>query len=63
MIILTPIIIWPVFTRKKMMRPEVLLYLKNAIRFNPEVRKWAENDSDLKVLADLPEFKKLLEKK
>ena len=40
-----------------------LSYLKNAIGFNPQVRKWAENDSDLKVLADLPEFKKLLEKK
>lgn len=40
-----------------------LAYLKNAIRFNPEVRKWAGNDNDLKVLADLPEFKKLLENK
>jgi len=39
-----------------------LSYLKNAIRFNPQVRNWAVNDSDLKVLADLPEFKKLLEK-
>jgi tetratricopeptide (TPR) repeat protein len=39
-----------------------LLYLKNAIRYNPEVRHWAENDGDLKTLADLPEFKKLLEK-
>ena len=39
-----------------------LLYLKNAIRFNPEVRKWAKNDGDLKALANLPEFKKLLEK-
>jgi tetratricopeptide (TPR) repeat protein len=38
-------------------------YLKNAIGFNPEVRKWAQNDNDLKVLADLPEFKKLLENK
>jgi tetratricopeptide (TPR) repeat protein len=42
--------------------PRSLLYLKNAIRFNPEVRKWAKNDGDLKVLANLPEFKKLLEK-
>jgi len=40
-----------------------LFYLKNAVRFNPEVRKWAENDGDLRVMADLPEFKKLLEKK
>jgi tetratricopeptide (TPR) repeat protein len=39
-----------------------LLYLKNAIRYNPEVRHWAENDGDLKTMADLPEFKKLLEK-
>lgn len=40
-----------------------LSYLKNAIRFNPRVRQWVENDNDLKVLADLPEFKKLMEKK
>jgi tetratricopeptide (TPR) repeat protein len=39
-----------------------LFYLKNAIRHNPKVRKWAANDSDLQVMADLPEFKKLLEK-
>jgi tetratricopeptide (TPR) repeat protein len=39
-----------------------LFYLKNAIGFNPEARNWAKNDSDLKVLANLPEFKKLLEK-
>jgi tetratricopeptide (TPR) repeat protein len=36
-----------------------LLYLKNAIEFNPEVRKWAKNDGDLKDLTDLPAFKKL----
>lgn len=40
-----------------------LFYLKNAVRFNPEARKWAGNDGDLRVMADLPEFKKLLEKK
>jgi tetratricopeptide (TPR) repeat protein len=40
-----------------------LSYLKNAVRFNPQVRKWAEKDNDLKVLVDLPEFKKLLENK
>lgn len=40
-----------------------LAYLKNAVRFNPEVKKWAQNDGDLRVLADSPEFKKLLEKK
>jgi len=39
-----------------------LLYLKNAIRYNPEVRNWAKNDGDLQTMADLPEFKKLLEK-
>jgi tetratricopeptide (TPR) repeat protein len=39
-----------------------LSYLKNAVGLNPQVKKWAENDNDLKVLADLPEFKKLLEK-
>jgi tetratricopeptide (TPR) repeat protein len=39
-----------------------LLYLKNAIRYNPEVKHWAENDGDLQTMADLPEFKKLLEK-
>ena len=42
--------------------PQSLFYLKNAIDFNPEVRKWAKNDGDLKALANLPEFKKLLEK-
>ena len=39
-----------------------LFYLKNAIEFNPEVRKWAKNDGDLKAVAKLPEFKKLMEK-
>jgi len=39
-----------------------LLYLKNAVEFNPEVIKWAKDDSDLQVLADLPEYKKLLER-
>lgn len=39
-----------------------LFYLKNAIGFNPEVRKWAINDGDLKALTNLPEFKKLMEK-
>jgi tetratricopeptide (TPR) repeat protein len=36
-----------------------LSYLKNAIGFDPQVKKWAENDGDLKVLANLPEFNKL----
>jgi tetratricopeptide (TPR) repeat protein len=39
-----------------------LFYLKNAIEFNPEVRKWAKNDGDLKALANSTEFKKLMEK-
>ena len=43
--------------------PQSLFYLKNAIEFNPEVRKWAKNDGDLKALANLPEFKNILEKK
>ena len=42
--------------------PQSLFYLKNAIEFNPEVRQWAKNDGDLKALANLPEFKKLMEK-
>jgi hypothetical protein len=42
--------------------PQSLFYLKNAIEFNPEVMKWAKNDGDLKALANLPEFKKLMEK-
>jgi tetratricopeptide (TPR) repeat protein len=39
-----------------------MFYLKNAIKFNPEVRKWAKDDGDLKALANLPEFKKLVER-
>jgi Tetratricopeptide repeat. len=50
------------FAQKKDV-PQSLFYLKNAIEFNPEVRKWAKNDGDLKALANLPEFKKMLEKK
>ena len=42
--------------------PQSLFYLKNAIEFNPEVRNWAKNDGDLKALANLPDFKKLVEK-
>lgn len=42
--------------------PQSLFYLKNAIEFNPEVRQWAKNDGDLKALANLAEFKKLMEK-
>ncbi len=38
-----------------------LFYLKNAIDFNPEVRQWAAQDDDLKNLADLPEFKKIMQ--
>jgi tetratricopeptide (TPR) repeat protein len=39
-----------------------MVYLKNAVEFNPAARNWARDDGDLKVLANLPEFKKLLEK-
>ena len=38
-----------------------LFYLKNAIDFNPEVRQWAARDNDLKNLADLPAFNKILQ--
>jgi len=36
-----------------------LFYLKNAMDFNPDVRQWVDEDQDLKVLADSPEFKML----
>jgi len=36
-----------------------LFYLKNAIDFNPDVRQWVDEDQDLKVLADSPEFIKM----
>jgi tetratricopeptide (TPR) repeat protein len=39
-----------------------LLYLKNALELNPEVIKWATDDDDLKVFADLPAYKKLMER-
>jgi tetratricopeptide (TPR) repeat protein len=39
-----------------------LFYLKNAIEFGPQARQWAKSDSDLKVIADLPEFKNLVGK-
>ncbi len=42
--------------------PQSLFYLKNAIEFNPDVKKWAKNDDDLKSLANTPEFKKMMEK-
>lgn len=38
-----------------------MLYLKDAIDRNPEVRKWAEADSDLKAVSELPSYKKLME--
>ena len=38
-----------------------LFYLKNAMDINPEVREWAIGDNDLKNLADLPEFNKILQ--
>mgnify|MGYP000935356939 FL=1 len=36
-------------------------YLKKAIGCNPDVRKWVKEDKDLQALADLPEFRKLME--
>jgi len=41
--------------------PQSLFYLKNAVNFNPEVRQWAAQDDDLKNLADLPEFNKIVQ--
>ncbi len=38
-----------------------LFYLKNAVNFNPEVRQWAAQDDDLKNLANLPEFNKIVQ--
>lgn len=38
-----------------------LFNLKNAIDLNPEVRQWSARDSDLKNIADLPEFKKIMQ--
>lgn len=43
-------------------REQSLHHLRKAIGFHPEARLWAENDEDFHILADLPEFKKLLEK-
>ncbi len=40
-----------------------LAHLKNAIGFDPHAKAWARNDKDFSAYADLPEFKKLLEKK
>jgi tetratricopeptide (TPR) repeat protein len=37
-----------------------LFYLKNATDINPEARLWAAQDDDLKTLADLPEFNKIM---
>lgn len=38
-----------------------LVYLKKAAHFNPQIRQWASKDSDLKNLANLPEFKNILQ--
>jgi tetratricopeptide (TPR) repeat protein len=37
-----------------------LQFLKKAISMNSEVKKWAQNDNDLKKLHKSPEFRKLL---
>ena len=36
-------------------------FLKKAIGFNPEAVQWAIRDNDLKTLANLTEFKKLVQ--
>lgn len=41
-------------------KKQSLFYLKNAIDLNPEVRQWALQDHDFKMLADLPEFNQLV---
>ncbi len=38
-----------------------LFHLKNAIHLNPEVKSWAIDDADLKGLAKLPDFQKLMQ--
>jgi len=38
-----------------------LFYLKNAMVLNPVVRQWAARDDDLRNLADLPEFNKIMQ--
>ncbi|MEN6507918.1 MAG: tetratricopeptide repeat protein [Smithella sp.] len=38
-----------------------MYFLKKAIGFNPEAVQWAIRDNDLKTLANLPEFKKLVQ--
>lgn len=41
-------------------KKQSLNYLKNAIDLNPEVRQWAVQDHDFKILATLPEFNQLV---
>lgn len=43
-------------------REQSLHHLQKAIGLNPEARTWAQTDEDFRVFADLPEFKKLMEK-
>lgn len=45
---------------KKNDKKQSLFHLKNAIGFNPEVRQWALQDNDFKILANLPEFSQLI---
>lgn len=47
---------------KKNDTKQSLFYLKNAIDFNPEARRWAEKDNDLQTLSSVPEFQKLMRK-
>lgn len=43
-------------------REQSLHHLQKAIGLNPEAKTWAQTDEDFRVFADLPEFKKLMEK-
>jgi tetratricopeptide (TPR) repeat protein len=38
-----------------------IYFLKKAVGFNPEAGQWAIRDNDLKILVNLPEFKKLVQ--
>lgn len=40
-----------------------MIYLKNAVDSNPEVRQWASRDEDLKNLAGLPEFSAIIKER
>jgi len=41
--------------------PQSLSYLKKAIKLNPSVRYWAQQDRDLKDLRTIPQFKEMIQ--